>query len=83
MRYSSKRQEQFAYRGRLKVYKVALSSQIHGYEVHLVTDMARVVLKNGVNKRALIAFAKRYAQAHDLAFNPLFDDETDRVLYRY
>lgn len=69
MRYSSKRQEQFAHMGRIEVVKEVHSDGWTEYKVKLKDE----VLESLSSKQAAVEWAKRYAVALEKAYNPLFD----------
>lgn len=75
MRYSSKQQEFFAERGRVKVYKDCYPSSVGGdyYEYRIVNPSGGYVIKT--NKQEAISLAKNIAVKGRYAFNPLFDYE--------
>lgn len=68
MRYSSQRQEQFAERGRVTVYKIV---EANGYTEYAVNSPEGGII---VATRALaIDKAKQIAEKLDYAFNPRLD----------
>jgi hypothetical protein len=75
MRYSSKRQEQFADRGRVTVIKLTYSS---GF-VEYIVDSPAYRDTNVPSKKRAEEIAKRLAVAEDLAYHPLFDYKETRA----